>query len=125
MFQMDVISLILYEKMLVGNGQTLEFLISKFYNEYLVEEFGYDSFGYIYEDYEISNRTRAILLLPAFDLTLRKIEYFLQNLDIEYLNFDDTVNYRTIKSAQSIKNICLNTNSNEFPLRYLHYPTNN
>lgn len=106
MFQIDVILLlILYEKMLVGNSQTSELLIFKFYHEYLVEEFGYDSFRYIYDDCEMSNRTRAIFLLPAFDLTLRKIEYFLQNksLDIEYLNFDDdTVNYRTIKSAQSI-----------------------
>ncbi|MDE8290644.1 hypothetical protein [Erysipelothrix rhusiopathiae] len=128
MLQMNVMSLILYEKMLVGNGQTLEFLISKFYNEYLVEEFGYDSFGYIYEDYEMSFRTKAILLLPAFDLTLRKIEYFLQykSLDIEYLDFDDdTVNYRTIKSAQSIKNIYLNPKRNEFPLIYLHNPSNN
>lgn len=37
MLQMNVMSLILYEKMLAGNGQALELLISKVYNEYLVE----------------------------------------------------------------------------------------
>lgn len=114
--------------MLAGNGQALELLISKFYNKYLVEEFVYDSFGYMYEDYEMSYRTREILLSPSFDLTLRKIEYFLQykSLDIEYLDFDDdTANYRTIKSAQSINNIYLNPKNNEFPLIYLHYPSNN
>lgn len=128
MFQMNVLSLMIYEKMLIENGETLELLISKFYNEYLVEEFGYDSFGYIYDDSEMSYRSKAILMLPVFDFTLRKIEYFLQNksLDIEYLDFDDdTVKYRTIKSAQSIKNVYLNPINNEFPLIYLHYQPNN
>ena len=37
MLQMNVMSLILYAKMLAGNGQALELLISKVYNEYLAE----------------------------------------------------------------------------------------
>lgn len=42
MLQMNVMSLILYEKILTGNGQALELLISKVYNEYIVEQFGYE-----------------------------------------------------------------------------------
>lgn len=128
MLQMQVLSLMIYDKMLGEYEETLEFLLSKFYNEYIVEEFGYDSFDYSYDNSELNYRSKLILLLPVFDFTLRKIEYFLKNktLDIGYLDFDDqTINYRTIKSAQSIKNVYLNPENKEFPFIYLHYLSNN
>lgn len=124
---MYILSLMIYEKMLATEEETLELLLNEFYNTYIVEEFGYDSFDYIYNDEKMSYKSKTLLLLPVFDYTLKKIEYFLEHksLNLEYLDFDDnTVNYRTIKSSQKIKNVYLNPENKSFPFVCLHYQSN-
>lgn len=128
MLDMSVLLTMLYEKMLIPNDDSLEKLLTVFYNNYLVDEFGFDSFEYEYKNSEIDYKSRIILFLPHFDLTLKKIDYFLKNrsINMKYLYFDDdTVNYRTIKSSQVIKNVYINPKGINLPYIYLHYNTNN
>lgn len=107
-------SLYIYQAYLKKQELDLESYLTKFYNEYIVEEFGVDSFE-LKLFHSVNNfQLKIMSLLPMFDLTMQKIAYFLSHrtLDLDFVYFNNKpLNYSTMSSFRRKNNVYLNTNN--------------